>query len=216
MAREGTEGLEPVNQVGGRRRRTRRSVALAAGLLAVSGIGYCLVSAPGSMAQAEPENASCTEGTGKLTVSEDVPDSIEAPIDPDSAPAPKAPTPVKASANIDFPNADCAREESGKSKTISFEVVDNSCVITAEIDEAEAKTASGGVDKSTEGTFELKVPLDGKPATAILTEKLTADSENASKTVTAEGTITGIKLPGCTAVPTGTFALEYVSYTFAE
>ncbi|GAB2662190.1 hypothetical protein [Nocardia goodfellowii] len=89
-------------------------------------------------------------------------------------------------------------------------------MIKADIGEAEATTAGGGSDKTESGTFKLIVPLDGKPATAELEQNLTADSEHASNTVQAKETVSGIQLPGCTAVPTGTFALEDVCYTFAE
>ncbi|MFD6161882.1 hypothetical protein ACFWF7_35065 [Nocardia sp. NPDC060256] len=195
MAIERTEELGSTSPTRNRRRTTRRFAYVAAGLLAVSAIGYHVVDAPSSAAATTMSK--CNEGTGSVTLKKKGSDIIGT-----------------AKLTEDFKNyadnEDCvAAGANGTSGPITATASKDgkSCVLTAKIDKANG-AAKEGDEFSSAGDIKVTVPMDGKPATA------TADGmNNNDEKVTATATITGIKMKDCktSSIPTDTFSATKVN-----
>ncbi|MFI7004349.1 hypothetical protein [Nocardia sp. NPDC050175] len=195
MAIERAEELGSPSSTRSRRRTTRRVAYVAAGLLAVSAIGYHVVDAPSSAAATT--TSKCTDGTGSVTLKKKGSDVIgTAKLTKDFKNYADNEDCVGAGANGTSGPITATASEDGKS-----------CVLTAEIDKANG-AAKEGDEFSKGGDIKVTVPLDGKPSTAMAE----GTNDNNEK-VTATATITGIKMTDCktSSIPTDTFAATKVN-----
>ncbi|MFE9574741.1 hypothetical protein ACFYO1_00010 [Nocardia sp. NPDC006044] len=197
MTIERTEEFESAGSARSRRGGTRRVAYLAAGLIAVSAVGYGIAAAPGTMAEgSEPANRSCSGGEGSFTTKKDGSDVVA------SGKLTKA-----------LQGTDCLEEGEGTTGPIKLtKGDDNTCVLKAPIVTAGGENEDGQTDKIEVGTVTVSVPLDGKkPATAKTSSKLSSDSEDADDTVTATATIADLKMSKCDAVPIGKFTVTKIA-----
>ncbi|WP_194837937.1 hypothetical protein [Nocardia sp. XZ_19_369] len=200
MAIEGTEERESTYSAPDRRRTTRRFAYVAAGLLALSTVGYQqVVDAPNSTA-AEPSK--CTDGEGSVTIKKKGSDLIgTAEL-------------TKNFKNYEK-NEDCVGEgANGTSGPITATASEDgkSCELTAEVDKANGQ-AKEGDEFAKAGDIKVTVPLDGKPATA------TAEGTNDNgEKVTATATIKGFTMKECktSSIPTDKFTATKVNATIEK
>lgn len=189
MAIEATEDSRSVRP---RRGRARQLAYLAAGVLALSAVGYHMVEAPSSTAAATSE---CKDGKGKVTIKAKGDSFVGTAELTDRF------------TNFDD-NEDCvdtgANGTSGPIK--STESADGkSCVLTAKVDKANGQ-APDGAETTEAGDIEVTVPLDGGPAQA----KASGNNDNGEQ-VTATAVINGLQMSDCTTIPTGTFTATKVN-----
>ncbi|MFI6048066.1 hypothetical protein ACIA8C_41055 [Nocardia sp. NPDC051321] len=194
MAMGRNDDVESTSSTRSRYRTTRRVAYVAAGLLAVSAIGYHVVDAPSSTAAA---TSNCTDGTGSVTIKKKGSDVIgTAKLTKDFSNYADNEDCVGAGANGTSGPITAAESKDGKS-----------CELTAEVDKANGE-AKEGEEFSKGGDIKVTVPLDGKPATATATGK----NDNGEK-VTATATIKGITMTDCktSSIPTDTFTATKVN-----
>lgn len=195
MAIERTEELGSTSSMPSRHRTTRRVAYVAAGLLAVSAIGYHVVDAPSSAAAVT--TSKCTDGTGSVTIKKKGSDIIgTAKLTEDFSNYADNEDCVGAGANGTSGPITATESKDGKS-----------CLLTADIDKANGE-AKEGDEFSKSGDITVTVPLDGKPATA------TAEGTNDNgEKVTATATIKGFTMTDCetSSIPTDTFTATKVN-----
>ncbi|MFG1792988.1 hypothetical protein [Nocardia sp. NPDC049149] len=163
----------------GHQKAARRCSYLAAGVLAVSAVGYGMVDAPVSIADNGEARTVCTGGKGTITISEE-----------DGAFYGDAEQTTPLEKGADFKEGDtCPADAVGRSQEISVKKDENSCVYTAK--PASGKDSGDAKIKPGAGYVTVVLPMSGGKGTLYaVAEQAGAESENEAEAIVT-GTVPG-------------------------
>ncbi|WP_378737726.1 hypothetical protein [Nocardia brasiliensis] len=205
MANERTEEHGSENPLCGPRKGSRGFALLAAGLMAVSAVGYTVVNAPGSFAQGEEGSEpaaeeKCGGGEGTFTITG----------------SPEKGFTAKGKGTL---AKGCEGDVEGTAKNLSAKKDGEKCVIESKevsgrVVDAKDDDKNGKKDEDVleKGKVRMTAPLDGSAATVeLLQGELTPESTDSNDIVTGKGTVEGHGITECNEVPTGKFTVKVVS-----